>query len=915
MKGFMSFTVLCLCFFVSFVIAKPSPELLDGWSTEFSSFRNLTEIIMTDINGDGKDELIVGQNNEVHVLDETGNDVANWPQYANSDWLKQVEIVAAGDLDGDGDDEVLAMDERVVYAWDFATATAIPGWPVTVGGGNYDIALGDFDGNPNDHEVAVVTSSRLTVLDGDGTAMIGWPVSVSSYPRYLSVGDLDRDGVDELVVSLHKSGYASSTVSVYSALGELVSGWPKSGNGPFSTAAVLCDMDADDDLEIVAHTINGDQTGKIFAWNMDATPVSGWPVNRNAFDISAGDLDADDEPELIITYSNSSYYADHMAVLNVNGQVLSSREIELRSSATIVNADNDPESEIIFPSHYGKLYVMDGDTGDLSGYPFYAASSISARQPAVGDIDGDGDIEIFVQQYDDCRISAYDLDVPVGWYDWPIVRRDVHRSSCWSPPQTAAFDALEIDGPFEIRANTTTAYSCWAYFDDGTNYDVSEYAYWWVDSGNAYVNSNGLVMTGNIDVAEEIVINCWYIENGFDELASYSVLVRPEVQVLYVDDDAVCDPNVYSSVESDPDENGTLEHPFDSIQEAIDVVGSGYNDRVVVLPGTYNENVDCLGKDFILTSTNPNDPAIVESTIIQFESVYGSSIILADGELLGFNIFGHITIGDSVLWIAYSPTISHCSITSQGNCIEFYVPYEQGPTNFIVENNVMKLVGDRNYGSCVYVSTQSNANGGANGVIRNNTMIGSANANAVSYGMRLSKPYVLNNIIVGFGNGINIARDALVSERLARIKYNDFYGNNVNCLVDSESTAIVGINSNISVSPSFANSNVGDYRLRPYSGCIDMGDPYSLPGSGVFDFYGQSRLYNNRVDIGASEYNGVGQTAGDFDNDEDVDMADLQTISYQWMAPTCSGCYVSDLNGDGDVNLEDIVMLAGNWLK
>lgn len=52
-----------------------------------------------------------------------------------------------------------------------------------------------------------------------------------------------------------------------------------------------------------------------------------------------------------------------------------------------------------------------------------------------------------------------------------------------------------------------------------------------------------------------------------------------------VDDDASDDPIPGDASVSDPRENGTLEHPYDSIQEAIEVAGNGTTVRV--LPGTY----------------------------------------------------------------------------------------------------------------------------------------------------------------------------------------------------------------------------------------------------------------------------------------------------------------------------------------
>jgi len=73
------------------------------------------------------------------------------------------------------------------------------------------------------------------------------------------------------------------------------------------------------------------------------------------------------------------------------------------------------------------------------------------------------------------------------------------------------------------------------------------------------------------------------------------------LDVIYVDDDAAED-----SGPDDPEENGTPEHPFDSIQEAIEVAADDIS--IIVRPGTYHENINLLGKRIRLLGIDPNDP-------------------------------------------------------------------------------------------------------------------------------------------------------------------------------------------------------------------------------------------------------------------------------------------------------------------
>ena len=72
----------------------------------------------------------------------------------------------------------------------------------------------------------------------------------------------------------------------------------------------------------------------------------------------------------------------------------------------------------------------------------------------------------------------------------------------------------------------------------------------------------------------------------------------PAETLLYVDDDAPNDPGHGDPTVSDPVEDGSADHPFDAIQEALDAASDG--DTIIVRDGTYtgagNRDIDFGGK-------------------------------------------------------------------------------------------------------------------------------------------------------------------------------------------------------------------------------------------------------------------------------------------------------------------------------
>ncbi len=135
--------------------------------------------------------------------------------------------------------------------------------------------------------------------------------------------------------------------------------------------------------------------------------------------------------------------------------------------------------------------------------------------------------------------------------------------------------------------------------------------------------------------------------------------------VLHVDDDAPADPGPANAQVSDPQENGSPEHPYDRIEEAVEVAAKGAS--IVVHPGNYRENIDLSGKSVRLLSA-----AAMNETIIPYPVLEGSwngPIIRfnhsagMDCLLMGFVIMrGSDVPAGAILCDGGSPTISNCLI-------------------------------------------------------------------------------------------------------------------------------------------------------------------------------------------------------------------------------------------------------------
>ncbi|MHC4616695.1 MAG: choice-of-anchor Q domain-containing protein [Planctomycetota bacterium] len=128
--------------------------------------------------------------------------------------------------------------------------------------------------------------------------------------------------------------------------------------------------------------------------------------------------------------------------------------------------------------------------------------------------------------------------------------------------------------------------------------------------------------------------------------------------VVYVDDDAPGDPGPGDANVSDPMENGSQAHPFDEVQEGIDVASdSGW---VAVYPGIYEERIDFVGKAITVAGMGG-------AAIIQAPGNY--AVWFSHGEDTN-SVFKNFVVRNSyggLLFVSSSPTVSQVTVVDCNN--------------------------------------------------------------------------------------------------------------------------------------------------------------------------------------------------------------------------------------------------------
>jgi hypothetical protein len=353
---------------------------------------------------------------------------------------------ALGDLDGDGDLDLVAGESNGTFRYFKNTGSATsPAFTAQTGAANplngqdvgdsAVVALGDLDGDGDLDLVAggydgffhyfentgSATSPAFAERTGAANPLNGRDVGIYSAPV---VGDLDGDGDLDLVAGeeygtfryFENTGSATSPAFVQ----RTAAANPLNGQdvGSFPTPA-LGDLDGDGDLDLVSGENNGaffyfvNLAGTLVPQNGAANPLNGQSLG---FDSSPalGDLDGDGDPDLVAGWAYGEFFyfkntgsaANPAFVLQTGAaNPLNGQDVGSTSMPALGDLDHDGDLDLVAGDLNGTFSYFK-NTGSAASPAFVlqtgAANPLNGQDvgsraaPALGDLDGDGDLDLVV---------------------------------------------------------------------------------------------------------------------------------------------------------------------------------------------------------------------------------------------------------------------------------------------------------------------------------------------------------------------------------------------------------------------------------------------------------------------------------------------------------------------------------------
>jgi hypothetical protein len=375
------------------------PVQMPGWPINIgqTSYYPPSGICLADIYEDGLLAIITGSSNGVfHVWNYLGNNLPGWPKTG----LEPIRAKAAvGDIDPDypGLEIVVVGETNTLYVW-HNDGTDVPGWPQSVGSGHLRAPIiFDID---DDGSLEIITGQgNVSVYNHDGTIYPGWPQSIGCVATP-SVADVDNDGVVEICAVSYNSIY------LWDKDGNPEPGWPLLNVAGATSYAqpTIADLDDDGDMEIL-HAYydqwNTPSQNHVAIYHHDGTAFDNWPQiypgPHTYVTPVVGDIDNDGDLEIFGGGHTFDVMAKHHTGVTVAGwpaQIGSA----LECSPIVFDIDDDGSRDVVVAENgivgMAYMWAFHNNASTVEDWPIDIFAPAMVNSPAVGDVDGDGDIEI-----------------------------------------------------------------------------------------------------------------------------------------------------------------------------------------------------------------------------------------------------------------------------------------------------------------------------------------------------------------------------------------------------------------------------------------------------------------------------------------------------------------------------------------
>jgi len=386
------------------------------WSSNQNTLLESAPIV-ADINGDGRDEILVAGREEIIAIGKKGNEL--WRRRTRGRFMTYPAVLSR------------AGKSALIYAADNSgLLTCFDGggqvvWQAELGGPAEWSAsvIADLDGDGATEVVQTDGTGTVWAFDAL-TGVVRRQASVSGKPVSPAVGDLDGDSKKDIVV-MSNDGVLSAIAGDGSNLWDFKVGGPSE---TWATSAPVIFAASDGTARVAAASSDG----VIYCLDARGTALWSYPTRGPvASTISVGDFDLDGQADIFLITQTGVVYR-----FSETGALLWDIDMQGRSlaSGSIIDIDNDGRLDYILCTQRGHLLAYDQNGGVIIDYQF-GNRTINVT-PAFGDVTrGAKDLEMVVTGGESGQVFCFGPPaLTTTQKQWISYRRDVHNSGAWTEP-------------------------------------------------------------------------------------------------------------------------------------------------------------------------------------------------------------------------------------------------------------------------------------------------------------------------------------------------------------------------------------------------------------------------------------------------------------------------------------------------
>ncbi len=298
-----------------------SGTIVYATKVDFTTGSFPVSVVIGDVNGDGKPDLVVANqssNTVSYFVNTSVSGTVNFNPKVDLATGSAPNMASIGDIDGDGKPEIVVanISSSTISVFQYSFGTYAPAVNYSVGSNPMSVTIGDIDGdNKPDLVSANSSSANVSVLRNTstlGTINFAGVVNFTAgtNPMYACIGDLDGDGKPDLAVA----NQGSATVSVLrnNSTSGTIAFIPKVDftTGTQPNTVIIGDIDGDGKPDMAVANQGSASTSMLANTSTSGTisflPKADFGTNSPPVSVFIGDIDGDGKPDVsVATYGGT----------------------------------------------------------------------------------------------------------------------------------------------------------------------------------------------------------------------------------------------------------------------------------------------------------------------------------------------------------------------------------------------------------------------------------------------------------------------------------------------------------------------------------------------------------------------------------------------------------------------------------